>query len=96
MLSLFFVTADMLKEIFDHIPQFSLSKKNTVLDQNLSLIIKTSKRWHLNVANGLKGCKIQNITKTRRGHGRKDILMDSHPYGYEISIFTLVAPHEEA
>ena len=32
----FFVTADMLKEIFDHIQQFSLSKKNAVLDQNLS------------------------------------------------------------
>ena len=32
----FFVTADMLKEIFDHIPQFSLSKNNAVLDQNLS------------------------------------------------------------
>ena len=28
--------ADMLKKIFDHIPQFSLSKKNAVLDQNLS------------------------------------------------------------
>ena len=36
MLSLF-QTADMLKEIFDHIPEFSLSKKNAVLhvDQNL-------------------------------------------------------------
>ena len=34
MLSLF--SADMLKEIFDHIPQFSLSEKNAVLDQNLS------------------------------------------------------------
>ena len=41
----------MLNEIFDHIPHFSLSKKNAVLDQNLSQIIKTSKRWHLNVAN---------------------------------------------
>ena len=54
----------MLKEIFDHIPQFSLSKKNAVLDQNLSLIIKTSKIWHLNVANGYGGNRIQNITQT--------------------------------
>ena len=27
----FFITANMLKVIFDHIPQFSLSKKNAVL-----------------------------------------------------------------
>ena len=35
----------MLEEIFDHIPQFSLSKKNAVPDQSLSKsqIIKTSK-----------------------------------------------------
>ena len=26
----------LLKEIFDYIPQFSLSQKNAVLDQNLS------------------------------------------------------------
>ena len=32
----FFLTADMLKEIFDHIPQFSMSNKNVVLDKNLS------------------------------------------------------------
>ena len=34
----FFVTADMIKKIFDYIPQFSLSKKNAVLllDQNPS------------------------------------------------------------
>ena len=25
----------MIKDIFDHIPQFSLSKKNAVLDQNI-------------------------------------------------------------
>ena len=30
------VTADMLKKISDHIPQFSLSKKNAIPDQNLS------------------------------------------------------------
>ena len=35
-LSFFVVAADMLKEIFDHIPLFSLSKKNPVLDQNVS------------------------------------------------------------
>ena len=29
------------------------------------------------------------------GHGRKKIVMDSHPYSYETSIFTLGAPHEE-
>ena len=26
------------------------------------------------------------------GHGRRKILMDSHPYGYETSIITLSAP----
>ena len=31
----------------------------------------------------------------RGGHGRRKILMDSHPYSHEISIFTLGAPHEE-
>ena len=30
----------MLKEKFDHIPQFSLSKKKAVLDQNLSYILR--------------------------------------------------------
>ena len=30
-----------------------------------------------------------------RGHGRRKILMDSHFYGHETSIFTLGAPHEE-
>ena len=28
-------------------------------------------------------------------HGRRTILMDSHPYSHETSIFTLSAPHEE-
>ena len=28
-------------------------------------------------------------------HGRRKILMDSHPYSYKTSIFTLGAPHEE-
>ena len=32
-----------------------------------------------------------------RGHGsKKKNVMDFHPYGYETSIFTLGAPHEEA
>ena len=31
-----------------------------------------------------------------QGDEESEILMDSHPYGYETSIFTLVAPHEEA
>ena len=50
----FFVTAEMLKEIFeifDHVPLFSMSKKNPVLDQNLSWFIKTFKSCDLNVAN---------------------------------------------
>ena len=31
----------------------------------------------------------------RGGHGRRKMLMDSHPYSHETSIFTLGAPHEE-
>ena len=31
----------------------------------------------------------------RGGHGRRKILMDSHPYSHETSIFTLGAPNEE-
>ena len=31
----------------------------------------------------------------RGGHGRRNILMDFHPYSHETSIFTLGAPHEE-
>ena len=54
----------MLKEMIDHIPQFSLSKNNAVLDQNLSWIIKTSKRWRLNAAICYEGSRIQNITQT--------------------------------
>ena len=30
----------------------------------------------------------------RGGHGRRKILMDSHPYSHETPIFTLGAPHE--
>ena len=30
----------------------------------------------------------------RGGHRKRKILMDSHPYSYETSIFTLGAPHE--
>ena len=33
----------MLKEIFDNIPLFLMNKKNPVLDQNVSKIIKMSK-----------------------------------------------------
>ena len=29
------------------------------------------------------------------GHGRRKMLMYSHPYSYETFIFTLGAPHEE-
>ena len=35
------------------------------------------------------------IASGPRGHGRRNILMDSHPYSHETSIFTLGAPHEE-
>ena len=31
----------------------------------------------------------------RGGHGRRKILMDSHPYSHKTSIFTLGAPHEK-
>ena len=54
----------MLKEIFEHIPQFSLSKKNAVLDQNLGQIIKTFNIWYLSVANCYGGNRIQNIPQT--------------------------------
>ena len=33
--------------------------------------------------------------QSRGGHGRRKILIDSHPYSHETSIFTLGAPHEE-
>ena len=33
--------------------------------------------------------------KSTGGHGRRKILMDSHPYSHETAIFTLGAPHEE-
>ena len=32
---------------------------------------------------------------SRVGHGRRKILMDSHPYSHETNIFTLGVPHEE-
>ena len=35
------------------------------------------------------------ILSPQGGHGRRKILMDSHPYSHETSIFTLGAPHEE-
>ena len=35
------------------------------------------------------------VLSPRGGHGRRKILMDSHPYSHETSIFTLDAPHEE-
>ena len=52
----------MLKEIFGHIPQSSLSK---------------------------------NLFFSQGGYRRRKNLMDSHPYSYETSSFTLGAPHEE-
>ena len=38
---------------------------------------------------------IRNLGIASGGHGRRKILMDSYPYSYETSIFTLAAPHEE-
>ena len=35
------------------------------------------------------------FSSPRGGHRRRKILMDSHPYSHETSIFTLGAPHEE-
>ena len=35
------------------------------------------------------------FSSPRGGHGRRKILMDSHPYSHETSIFTLGAPHKE-
>ena len=54
MLTLFYVTADKLKEIFDHILLFSMSEKYPVLDQNLSKILKTSKSMKVNVTSMLQ------------------------------------------
>ena len=41
---------------------------------------------NLGIASGLR---------PRGGHGRRKILMDSHPYGYQTPIFTLGAPYHE-
>ena len=35
------------------------------------------------------------LFKSTRGQERTSLLMDSHPFSYETSIFTLGAPHEE-
>ena len=35
------------------------------------------------------------ISSPRGGHGRREILMESHPYSHETFIFTLGAPYEE-
>ena len=59
----------MLKEIFDHIPQFSLSKKNAVAcavacaesELNYKNVQKKAPQ-RLNVANCYGGNRIQNIT----------------------------------
>ena len=36
-----------------------------------------------------------SLRPPRGGHGRRQILMDPHPYSHETSIFTLGVPHEE-
>ena len=69
MLTLFYVTADKLKEIFDHILLFSMSEKYPVLDQNLSKIIKTSKSMKvvtsmLQIAPGMQKPKNSPDTNT--------------------------------
>ena len=58
---------------------------------------KTSPR-HLNFLKKLKkNIKMMSLLSfnPRGGHGRRNILMDSHPYSYETSIFTPGVPHEE-
>ena len=37
----------------------------------------------------------QFFLNPRGGHGRRKILIDSHAYSHETSIFTLSAPHKE-
>ena len=50
---------------------------------------------NLGIASGLRFFLFLFFLSTRGGHGRRTILMDSHSYSYETSIFTLGAPHEE-
>ena len=62
--------------------------RNTVTVENISYMHITIR--NLGIASGLR------FFFPRGGHGRRQMLMDPHPYGYETSIFTLVAPHEQA
>ena len=48
----------------------------------------------LDIASGLRFF-IFFFQSSQGGHGRRKILMDSHPYSHETSIFTLGVPHEE-
>ena len=41
------------------------------------------------------GHSLRFFFKSMRGHERRKNLMDSHPYSYETSIFSLGAPHEK-
>ena len=50
---------------------------------------------YCNKANIAHNKKFGHSLQSLGGHGRKKILMDSHPYSHETSIFTLDAPHEE-
>ena len=39
--------------------------------------------------------KFGHSLRPRGGHGRRQFLIDSYPYGHETSIFTLGVTHEE-
>ena len=62
--------------------------RNTVIEQIGHTTIK-----NLGIASGPSFFFF--LLSPRGGHGRRKILMDSHPYSHETSIFTLCAPHEE-
>ena len=62
--------------------------RNTVTEQIGHTTIR-----NLGIASGPSFFKI--FLSPQGGHGRRKILMDSHPYSHETSIFTLGAPHVE-
>ena len=65
--------------------------RNTVTVANIPLIYAHSLTIrNLGIASGLRF-----FSSPRGGHGIRKFLMDSHPYSYETSIFTVGAPHEK-
>ena len=48
--------------------------------------------WQVDLKYNIRG---NFFLSPRGGHERRKILMDSHPYSYETSIFNLGAPYEE-